>query len=140
MSKISQKLDKKIRIKAKNRCGYCLAPQELVPQKLEIEHIQPKSKGGTDEEENLCLACSECNSHKSTKILGLDPLSLKKVRLFNPNKQIWSEHFEWNSDKTKILGLTDCGRATIIALQMNNNYLVTARIFWKLTGIFPPTD
>jgi hypothetical protein len=140
MSRISPDLDKIVRVKAKYRCGYCLAPQPLVPQKLEIEHINPKSKGGTDDEVNLCLACSECNSHKASKTVEVDYLSLKKVKLFNPNLQKWTEHFDWDKNKTKIIGKTACGRATVAALQMNNDYLVTARSFWLITGLFPPKD
>jgi hypothetical protein len=46
-------LDERIRRQAKNRCGYCLNPQELIPYKLEIEQIRPKALGGATVEENL---------------------------------------------------------------------------------------
>ena len=42
MSEISGELDAKIRLQAKNRCGYCLVPQKLISYKLEIEHIYPR--------------------------------------------------------------------------------------------------
>jgi hypothetical protein len=138
--RISKTLDRRIRSQAKNRCGYCLTPQELVPVKLEIEHIYPKSRGGTDTEENLWLACRECNLHKATKIFGFDDVLLKRAKLFNPRKQRWSEHFAWNEDQTLIVGKTACGRATVLALNLNNDYVVTARHFWKDTNIFPPKD
>nr|WP_268915718.1 HNH endonuclease [Anoxybacillus flavithermus] len=35
------------------KCCYC--GKENVP--LEVEHIIPKSRGGTDRVDNLCLAC-----------------------------------------------------------------------------------
>jgi hypothetical protein len=140
MSKISKALDKRIRLQAKNRCGYCLTLQELIPVKLEIEHIYPTSRGGADAEENLWLACRECNLHKGSKIFGFDDVLLKRVRLFNPRKQRWSEHFTWNKDKTLIVGKTACGRATVLALNLNNDYVVTTRHFWKDTNIFPPKD
>jgi hypothetical protein len=53
VSEISKDLDTKIRVQAGNRCGYCLVPQKLVSYKLEIEHLYPKAKGGSDEEDNL---------------------------------------------------------------------------------------
>lgn len=96
MAKISKDLDSKIRRQAKNRCGYCLNPQELMPYKLEIEHLYPKALGGKTVEENLWLACRECNAHKSKKIKEIDPLTDKNVKLFNPRKQNWHEHFEFN--------------------------------------------
>jgi 5-methylcytosine-specific restriction endonuclease McrA len=42
------------------KCAYCGA--ENVP--LEVEHIQPKSKGGSNRVSNLTLACSPCNQRK----------------------------------------------------------------------------
>lgn len=140
MSVISKELDSKIRLLAKNRCGYCLVPQKLVSYKLEIEHIYPKGKGGGDEEENLWLACRQCNLNKGMKTHGFDAISLKRVKIFNPRKQIWSKHFAWSKDKTQIIGKTNCGRATVSALLLNSDLQKTAREFWKLTGIFPPEN
>lgn len=140
MSKISKDLDFKVREALKNRCGYCPTPQSLTSYKLEIEHIFPTSKGGTSTEENLCLACRNCNLYKSSKIYGFDAVSAKRVRLFNPNLQNWSEHFVWDKAKTSIIGKTPCGRATIFALKMNDELQTNARRVWKLTGLFPPED
>jgi len=44
------------------RCAYC--GQQNRP--LEIEHIIPKSRGGTDRVSNLTLACHECNQSKGS--------------------------------------------------------------------------
>ena len=104
MSKISRKLADKIRQQAKNRCGYCLLPQNLNPTLLEIEHIQPTAKNGNDEEENLWLACRECNSHKSVKTHGFDEKTRRRIKLFNPRKQKWRNHFEFSEDATEIIG------------------------------------
>ena len=41
MSAISDDLKNKIRREARNRCGYCLTPQEIVSMMSEIEHLQP---------------------------------------------------------------------------------------------------
>jgi hypothetical protein len=140
VSKISKDLDQEVREASKDRCGYCLTPQSLISHKLEIEHIYPTSKGGTSTKENLCLACRHCNLHKSSKIYGFDAVSAKRARLFNPNLQIWSEHFIWNKDKITIIGKTSCGRATIYALKMNDDLQTNARKVWKLTRLFPPKD
>jgi 5-methylcytosine-specific restriction endonuclease McrA len=43
-----------------HKCAYCGA--ENVP--LEIEHIQPKSKGGSNRVSNLTIACHSCNQRK----------------------------------------------------------------------------
>jgi 5-methylcytosine-specific restriction endonuclease McrA len=49
--------------KWQRRCAYCGA--ENVP--LEVEHIQPRSRGGTDRVSNLCLACGKCNQAKGNQ-------------------------------------------------------------------------
>lgn len=45
------------------KCAYCSA--ESVP--FEIEHIQPKSKGGSDRVSNLTIACHNCNQSKGNQ-------------------------------------------------------------------------
>ena len=42
-------------------CGYCGA----TGVELEIDHIKPVSKGGTNEQNNLITACKKCNRDKS---------------------------------------------------------------------------
>jgi hypothetical protein len=138
VSEISKILEAKIRQQSKNRCGYCLLPQKLISYKLEIEHIFPKFLGGENIEENLWLACRRCNLIKGVKTHGFDTVTFEIVKLFNPRNQNWTEHFDW--DKTRIIGKTPCGRATIDALELNNEIHLKPREFWKLTGIFPPTD
>ncbi|MDD5703209.1 MAG: HNH endonuclease [Dehalococcoidales bacterium] len=48
-------------------CQYCgrRTPEAI----LEIDHIIPKSKGGTDDIENLTASCFECNRGKSGTLL-----------------------------------------------------------------------
>ncbi|MGI8670418.1 MAG: HNH endonuclease [Aridibacter sp.] len=140
MSSVSEELDSKIRTTAGNRCGYCLAPQKLLSYKLEIEHIHPKAKGGKDKENNLWLACRQCNLYKGIKTHGQDLISLERVKIFNPRQQNWSEHFVWDERDTRIIGKTPVGRVTVSILQLNNELQKTAREFWKLTGIFPPKN
>jgi len=129
-----------VREQAGNRCGYCLARQEYLPWVLEIEHIIPKSKGGTDDEENLWLACHSCNLYKSDQTHRHDPLTGRRVRLFNPRGQQWERHFRWSEDSAFIIGQTPCGRATVAALNMNNMVAVTVRRNWIIAGWHPPEN
>jgi 5-methylcytosine-specific restriction endonuclease McrA len=49
-------------------CQYCgQRPPDVV---LEVDHIEPKSKGGSDEEINLITSCYDCNRGKSDRKLG----------------------------------------------------------------------
>lgn len=66
-------------LKHKHKCAYCSA--ENTP--LEIEHVVPKSKGGSNSATNLVIACRTCNIKKSNKsveefLKGKETL-LKKV-------------------------------------------------------------
>jgi 5-methylcytosine-specific restriction endonuclease McrA/predicted kinase len=45
-------------------CKVCLA-EGRVTQATEIDHIIPKSQGGTDEEDNLQAICKRCHAHKT---------------------------------------------------------------------------
>jgi HNH endonuclease len=139
-SYVPVRLTKLVTKQAKNRCGYCLSQQRISGMKLEIEHIHPESLGGLTEEENLWLACTDCNSFKSKRIQAVDPNTNTSVALFNPRTQKWSEHFEWIEDGLLVDGKTPTGRATVIALQLNREVLVTARQFWIDGGWHPPKD
>ena len=48
-------------------CQYCgRKPPETI---LEIDHIRPASKGGSDDEKNLRTACRDCNRGKGVQEL-----------------------------------------------------------------------
>ncbi|MBS1791532.1 MAG: HNH endonuclease [Acidobacteria bacterium] len=135
---IPQEVEQRVRVTAANRCGYCLSPQWLLPWELEIEHIRPLARGGTNDESNLWLSCRSCNSFKAIQTHAYDPVTTRNVRLFNPRRQKWKRHFAWSSDGTEIIGLSACGRATLIALKLNNIFAVTARREWGSAGWHPP--
>lgn len=137
---ISAAVRARVRAAAHNRCGYCQSSQRYVLGLLEIDHILPKARGGTDAEENLWLACRLCNSFKGTQIRARDPQTGRWVHLFDPRRQRWSRHFQWREDGTRIIGRTSCGRATVIALQLNHVIAVMVRREWVAAGWHPPTD
>jgi HNH endonuclease len=132
----------KIRVReaAQDRCGYCQSLQKYILGVLEIEHIIPKASGGSDNEENFWLSCRLCNSYKGIQTRAIDPISDRPVQLFNPRTQRWSHHFTWSEDGAYIIGLTPCGCATVLALQLNNIYAVTVRQAWTTVGWHPPQD
>lgn len=48
-----------------NRCAYCLVSFETLPQRLmTVDHIVPRSNGGTNALTNLLSACHMCNSRR----------------------------------------------------------------------------
>lgn len=74
----------RVRAQARDRCGYCLSTQRLVLGPLEIEHMIPTARGGTDDEENLWLACRLCDGFKGVQTHGVDPLTGRRMKLFTP--------------------------------------------------------
>jgi len=104
----------------------------------QVDHIVPELSGGTTESANLALTCPTCNGHKASKTHARDPHSGVIVRLFNPRAQIWSRHFRFALDQQTIEGRTRCGRATVVALQLNNENLVRLRAIWLTIGSGPP--
>lgn len=61
-------------------CAYCGA--QNVP--LQIEHIQPRARGGSDRVSNLTLACACCNQKKGAQpiksFLAQDPQRLRRIQ------------------------------------------------------------
>jgi hypothetical protein len=137
---LSAALRARVRRAAAERCGYCRTPQAYVPWPLEIDHIIPRARKGSDAEDNLWLSCRACNLFKGQQTHGRDPLTGRRVRLFHPRRQRWRRHFQWSPDGTMILGRTATGRATVVALHLNNLVAVTVRRNWVTAGWHPPRD
>lgn len=137
---ISKALRERVAEQARHRCGYCLSAETIVGMSMELDHLIPESLGGLTEEDNLWLACSLCNDSKSDRIAALDPTTGERVRLFDPRRQVWSEHFQWSAEGDQIIGLTATGRATVVALNLNRPVLVQARRAWVTVGWHPPRD
>jgi hypothetical protein len=98
MSFLTETLRQKVRQRAGSRCEYCLSHQDYIMGRLQIDHIQPLTKGGANTEDNLCLAWELCNQYKWTQTEAIDPESELLVSLFNPRLQRWQEHFTWSSE------------------------------------------
>jgi hypothetical protein len=137
---IPRELRQRIHLEARRRCGYCLTAEAIVGTPMELDHLLPESLGGATEEDNLWLACSLCNDCRGARIAALDPDSGEVVRLFDPRRQVWTEHFRWTAEGDRIVGLTPTGRATVAALNINRPSLVHARRLWVSVGWHPPSD
>ena len=137
--KISASIRRKVEKRANKLCEYCQSPLEFSSDPFSVEHIFPISKGGTDDLENLALACQGCNGHKSTKTEAFDPISQTVAVFYNPRKDIWNEHFVWNEDFTEIIGKTAKSRATIKTLKLNRQSVINLRRILVLAGEHPPT-
>lgn len=110
--------------------------QSLQGATFHIEHITPKVAGGSNDPDNLALACPGCNLAKADRTAATDPDTGGRVPLFNPRADRWGDHFAW--DDRRVVGLTPVGRATVAALNMNHARRVMIRRAEEWLGLFPP--
>jgi hypothetical protein len=120
-----------VRRRAGDRCEYCRIPQYAIPDvPLHVEHIIAVQHDGSDDPENLALACDRCNRHKGPNLSAIDPMKNTVVRLFDPRRDRWHDHF--GQTNYEIVGLTETGRATVQLLNMNAATRVQLRVALRL--------
>jgi 5-methylcytosine-specific restriction endonuclease McrA len=83
----------RVRQRAKSCCEYCGLPEAHVLTPFQIEHVVAKQHRGKDTLGNLAYACLRCNLNKGPNLAGIDPLTRKLTRLFNPRRHLWQRHF-----------------------------------------------
>jgi len=71
----------------RNRCQYCGA-RPGTPE-LTIDHILPRSRGGTSSWTNCVLSCVPCNARKADRTPAEARLTVRTV----PAKPAWKPHF-----------------------------------------------
>jgi HNH endonuclease len=122
-----------VRQRASHRCEYCHLPQSAQPfVTFHVEHILARQHGGSDDPENLCLACERCIAAKGPNLSGLDGITGSVERLFDPRRQAWSDHFQFRGPV--IIGLTAIGRVTVQVLDMNERRRVQLRAALQAQG------
>ena len=109
-----------VRRRAGHCCEYCHFPERALPYLVfHVDHIVAKVHVDeiSDDPQSLAWACSACNYHKGPNLVSIDPDSKQQANLFNPRRDIWSDHFTINDGN--IIGLTAMGRVTARLLNMN---------------------
>ncbi len=78
--------------------------------------------------------CRLCNSFKGPNLAGRDKETDATVRLFDPRRDNWHDHFQW--DGAVLCALTAIGRVTIAVLRINLSYRVAVRSSLMEEGVF----
>lgn len=65
-----------------HRCQYCGAAAE------NIDHVIPRSRGGTHTWDNVVAACRPCNARKEDRLLSETSLTLRR-RPYQPRERVW---------------------------------------------------
>lgn len=133
---LSEKQKQEIRVQANYCCEYCKLSETGRLARFHVDHIIAKKHFGTDNDDNLCLACPKCNAYKGENIAAIDPLTGDAAKLYHPRQQSWDEHFKLNDD-TRIIGLTSEGRTTIVVLRINDEERVRQRFGEQRVGDYP---
>jgi hypothetical protein len=123
-----------------HRCAYCRTSQANSGYPMVVDHVLPQSKGGQTEFANLCFACYRFNLFKGSITERIDPLTGEDTPLFHPRQQRWTDHFGWDAEGIRLIGLTAIGRVTVNALNIYNETILHARRNWVTAGWHPPQE
>jgi hypothetical protein len=133
-----------VRERAQRRCEYCHADERWQFVRFTTDHVQPQSAGGSDDADNLALACRNCNERRGNRLDGRDPETGEVVSLFNPRRDRWAEHFIWDVAQLRIMGQTPTGRVTVELLDLNDDRhegtVIRIRQRDLADGYHPPPD
>jgi HNH endonuclease len=128
-------LRQKVAERAQHCCEYCRLPERWTSLPFQLDHVVAEKHDGETSLENLAYACLHCNSFKGPNIAGHDSRTGDVVRLFNPRRDRWDEHFEW--DGPSMVARTAIGRITIAVLRTNLPYRLAVRASLIDEGLFP---
>jgi 5-methylcytosine-specific restriction endonuclease McrA len=81
-------------------------PRNTRPLISSNRHIIAEKHSGETVESNLALSCSICNKNKGSDIASIDPETDEVVRLYNPRKDSWENHFQLQTESGTIEPLT----------------------------------
>jgi hypothetical protein len=119
--------------RARRRCEYCLVHEDDAGFPHQIDHVISRKHGGSSGIGNLAYACIVCNRYKGTDIASIDR-SGRPIRLFDPRRDSWDEHFEL--DGPVIQPLTAIGEVTARLLRLNAAERVIERRLFQALGSY----
>jgi hypothetical protein len=137
-------LTKKVRFEVFKRdsftCQYCGrgAPDVV----LHVDHIQPKSKGGTDDLLNLVTSCIDCNQGKKARLLSDDAaisVRKKQLGLLQQRREQLEMLMQWHKslltiDDQAITGLCDYWSSLVVGYTINDTGTQFLRKWYKRFG------
>jgi hypothetical protein len=134
-SNISKSKRVEVARRADYRCEYCLIHEEDAGFPHEVDHVISRKHGGSSGMENFALACLSCNRNKGTDVASITPLTGKAVRLFDPRRDLWADHFQLKD--AVIEPFTETAAATIRILRMNAPERIMERRILQILGRYP---
>ena len=123
-----------VRERYQYRCGYCGVSEAHAGGELTIDHFQPRSAGGREDEENLVYACINCNQYKGEFWPTEADLEVDR-RVLHPFLDNLSEHLAENEQTAHWHALTNTGAFHIALLRLNRPQLVEHRLIRRIEVI-----
>ena len=136
--RVGAELRRLVAARANQLCEYCLLHEEDTYFGCEVDHVVSRKHGGLTEEDNLAYACALCNRNKGSDIASLDPDTGELVRLYNPRRDRWVDHFQLADDGFTINPLTPAGRVTVRLLGLSHHDRLLERMQLRELGRYPP--
>jgi 5-methylcytosine-specific restriction endonuclease McrA len=79
-----------VRTRSNFLCEYCHSSEAGSTAVFTFDHILPQSLNGSDDEENLALACIRCNGRRYNFTTAIEPETQTVHPLFNPRNDKWA--------------------------------------------------
>ena len=114
---MDKKTKKYIYIRDEGKCFHCGKKLEI--NQVNIDHYQPKSKGGPNDYYNLVLSCKKCNKYKGITI----PKDYRKVQSELFKKAVEDRKITSSISRLKYNQLVEMVE-TINNIKMINNQIV----------------
>lgn len=108
------------------QCEYC--KRLLSDVTYQIEHIWPKARGGSNDQQNVAISCQRCNKNKGDHTEWLDPFTGQTFPLFHPRIMKWEDHFI--KKRSEVTGSTSIGRATAALLFRSTSQYLPPDLQW----------
>lgn len=134
-SDISERLRDQVARRAAYRCEYCRIGEDDAGFPHHVDHVISRKHGGPSVPENLAYACATCNRHKGADVASVHPDTGDPIRLFNPRRDRWADHFQL--DGPHILPLTEIGAVTLRLLRLNDAERVVERRILQSLARYP---
>ncbi len=132
---VSDKIRKTVEHRVNHRCEYCQIHSNDMFLSFELDHIIPIKHGGSNDFENLALACPHCNQHKGSDFATIFKNQI--IRLFNPRVDKWPDHFEvFNGE---INSKSKVGEASIKIFHFNEPDLIILRQLLSKNWSYDPS-
>jgi 5-methylcytosine-specific restriction endonuclease McrA len=131
-SDISEELRAEVARRAGRRCEYCLIQEDDAGFPHQIDHIVSRKHGGSSTSDNLAYACVVCNRHKGSEVASIGPRTGQAVRLFDPRRDRWADHFRL--DGALIEPVSSVGSATAQLLRLNSPERISERRLLQSLG------